>query len=349
MPSQQERLPLRQGGRTLTAKEVTLMDELLDALPAVCDVVVIGGGAAGLNGALMLARSRRSVVVLDAGNPRNAPAGGVHGLLGHDGIPPAELLERGRDEVRRYGGQVVTGEVTTATRDPDGFVVALADGRAVRARRLLVAAGLVDELPEVPGLRELWGHDVLHCPYCHGWEVRDKAIGVLATGPRAMHLASLFRQLSDDIVYFSHTSPPAEEQAEELAALGIRVVDGNVACLDVVDDRLAGVRLAGGTVVRREALVVMPRMVARAAFLTGLGLRPTPHPSGLGDHIATDATGRTEVPGVWAAGNVTDLAAQVGASAASGALAAAQINADLVAEDTRAAVDRRRAATLATG
>jgi thioredoxin reductase len=316
------------------------MSELMN----VYDVVVIGGGAAGLNGALMLARSRRSVVVLDAGVPRNAPADGVHGLLGHDGIAPAELVERGRAEVRRYGGHIVSGDVVAATREADQFRVTLADAREVRARRVLIASGLVDELPDVPGVRELWGRDVLHCPYCHGWEVRDKAIGVLATGPRAMHQASLFRQLSDDIVFFSHTAPPTEEQAEELAALGIRVVDGKVRSLDIEGDRLAGVRLADGTVVKLDALVVMPWMVARASSLTDLGLRPTVHPSGLGEHIPTDSSGRTDVPGVWAAGNVTDLAAQVGASAAAGAFAATQINADLVAEDTRSAVELHRAA-----
>ncbi|HWM07298.1 MAG TPA: NAD(P)/FAD-dependent oxidoreductase, partial [Actinophytocola sp.] len=155
------------------------------------DVVVLGGGAAGLSGALMLARSRRSVLVIDAGSPRNAPAEGVHGLLGHDGIAPAELLERGRAEVRGYGGQVVTGEVVTAAREDAGFRLTLADGGSVRARRLLVATGLVDELPAVAGLRERWGRDVVHCPYCHGWEVRARVIAVLATGPMSVHQALL--------------------------------------------------------------------------------------------------------------------------------------------------------------
>ena len=314
------------------------MDDLMDAY----DVVVVGGGAAGLNGALLLGRSRRSVAVVDAGAPRNGPAEAVHGLLGHEAIPPGALLERGRAEVRHYGGHIVPGSVATATRDDDGFVVVLSEGAVVRARRLLIATGLVDELPDVPGLRELWGRDVLHCPYCHGWEARDKAIGVLATGARSMHQVLLFRQLSDDVVYFSHVAPPDPQQVEQLAARNIRVVDGRVAALELVDDRLAGVRLADGTVVERDALVVMSRMVARASFLADLGLQVTEHPSGLGEHIPIDATGRTAVPGVWAAGNVTDIAAQVGASAAAGAFAAAQINADLVEEETRAAVERYR-------
>jgi thioredoxin reductase len=314
------------------------------------DVVVIGGGAAGLNGALMLARARRSVVVVDAGEPRNAPADAVHGLLARDGTPPAELLARGRAEVEAYGGEIRAGEVETAARDGDGFAVRLADGTTLRTRRLLVTTGLVDELPEVPGLRERWGHDVVHCPYCHGWEMRDRAIGVLATGPMAVHQALLFRQLSGDVTFFSHTGPALDaEQAEQFAARGIAVVPGAVGAVEVDDDRIAGVRLADGTLVAREVLVVGPRMVARAGFLSALGLRPVDHPSGMGQHVPADPTGRTDVPGVWVAGNVTDLSAQVGAAAAAGALAAAHINADLVAEDTRSAVAAYRAEAASRG
>ncbi|WP_202919384.1 NAD(P)/FAD-dependent oxidoreductase [Saccharothrix deserti] len=313
---------------------VTVTDQLDDSY----DVVVVGGGAAGLSGALMLARSRRSVVVIDAGEPRNAPAAEVHGLLARDGTPPTELLARGRAEVRGYGGHVVPGDVDAVVRGRTGFAVALTDGRTVRARRLLVATGLVDELPDVPGLRDRWGRDVVHCPYCHGWEVRDQAIGVLARSPMSVHQALLFRQLSADVTFFSHTVPPTDEQAEQLAARGIKIVDGEVASLVVDDDRLVGVRLVDGTVVAREAVAVSARMVARAGFLATLGLRPAEHPSGMGEHIPADATGRADVPGVWLAGNVTDLTAQVGAAAAAGAAAGAQINADLIAEETRQAV-----------
>jgi thioredoxin reductase len=302
------------------------------------DVVVAGGGAAGLNGALMLARSRRSVVVIDAGSPRNAPAAGVHGFLSRDGIPPAELLERGRAEVRRYGGQVVTAEVGAVAPADHGFAVTLASGRMVRARRLLVATGLADELPDIAGLEARWGRDVVHCPYCHGWEVRDQAIGVLATGPLSVHQALLFRQLSADVAVFAHTGPQlAGEEAEQLAARGISVVDGEVASLEIARDRLMGVRLSDGRVISRQVLAVSPRMVARAGFLAALGLRPAPHPSGAGEYIPADAAGQTDVPGVWVAGNVTDLMAQVGDAAAAGAVAGARINADLVAEEAREA------------
>lgn len=145
------------------------------------DVVVIGGGPAGLNGAMMLARSLRSVVVVDSGLPRNAPATAAHGLFARDGVAPAELLATGREEVRRYGGTVVDGEVVGARRTDDGFTVTLADDTTLDARRLLVTTGLVDVLPEIPGLAQGWGADVVHCPYCHGYEVRDRPIAVLGT------------------------------------------------------------------------------------------------------------------------------------------------------------------------
>ncbi|MET8428623.1 NAD(P)/FAD-dependent oxidoreductase [Nocardia sp. NPDC004860] len=321
---------------------------MTDQLNSSYDVVVVGGGAAGLNGALMLARARRSVVVIDAGSPRNAPADGVHGLFAREGVPPAELLARGREEVRGYGGHVVPGEVIGIVRDGEEFVVTLADGRSVRARRLLVTSGLVDELPDIAGLRERWGRDVIHCPYCHGWEVRDRPIGVLGLGPMGIHLALLFRQWSDDVVYFAHTNtPPTEEESEQLAARGIRVITGEVTAVEIAADQISGVRLADDTIIPREILAAPTRMVARAAFLAALGLTPTSHPSGAGEYIPADPTGRTETPGIWAAGNVTDISAQVGNSAAAGAMAGAHINADLVTEETRLAVEAHRALATA--
>jgi thioredoxin reductase len=313
-----------------------MSDQVKDAY----DAVVVGGGAAGLNGALMLARSRRDVLVIDAGRPRNAPADRVHGLLGREGMPPGELLGRGRAEVRQYGGHIMTGEVVSVE---DGFVVVLRDGRRIGAKRILVTTGLVDELPDVPGLRERWGRDVVHCPYCHGWEVRDQPIGVLATGPASVHHALLFRQLSDDVMFFLDRRPElSDEQAEQLAARGITLVTGAVDRLEIKDDKITGVRLASGSLIPRRVVAVASRMVARGGFLESLGLEAVPHPSGMGEHIPADPTGRTEVPGVWAAGNVTDLSAQVGSAAAAGALAAAQINMDLVTEETRLAVAAAR-------
>ncbi|MFY1703465.1 FAD-dependent oxidoreductase [Micromonospora sp. WMMA1923] len=317
------------------------------------DVVVIGGGAAGLSGALALGRSRRSVLVVDDGTPRNATAGRMQNVLTNDGVPPAELSATGRAEVARYGVEVVDATVVSAVRsDPPtggiGFTVALADGRSVAARRLLLTTGLVDELPEVVGLAGRWGRDVLHCPYCHGWEVRDSAVGILATGPTAAHQALLFRQLTDDVVLFTHTGPAlSPTDAERLAARGVTVVTGEVTEVVVTDDRLTGVRLASGEVVARQALAVTPRLRARADLLAGLGLAPEEFEVAgtvFGDRVPADPRGATALPGVWVAGNVTDPVATVTVAIAAGTTVGGQLNADLVTEDTDRAVARRNAA-----
>ncbi|MEV0263722.1 NAD(P)/FAD-dependent oxidoreductase [Streptomyces sp. NPDC050617] len=309
------------------------------------DVVVVGGGTAGLSGALTLARARRSVLVVDAGEPRNAPAAAAHGLLSRDGVAPLELLRAGRDEVAGYGGELRSARVTAARRTEKGFAVVTDGGKVYGARRLLVTTGLVDELPPVPGLRERWGRDVLHCPYCHGWEVRDTPIGVLGTSAASVHQALLFHQWSRKITLFLHTGPePGEEQWERLAALGIEVVEGEVAGLDVTDDALTGVRLASGPRVPVRALAVAPRLAARGEFLSGLGIGTAEHPTGMGTYVPSDASGATDVPGVWAAGNVTDPMGSVPMAQAGGMTAAAAINADLVNADADEAVARRRAA-----
>jgi thioredoxin reductase len=310
------------------------------------DVLVVGGGVAGLSGALTLARARRSVLVVDSGEPRNAPAAAAHGLLSRDGMPPLELLRVGREEVVGYGGQIVSDRAVSARRVEGGFVVAAGSGRSFRARRLLVTTGLVDELPDVPGLRERWGRDVLHCPYCHGWEVRDTPIGVLGGSPASVHQALLFRQWSPQVTLFLHTGADlAEDQWERLAACGISVVDGEVTGLTVVEDRLTGVRLASGRQVPVAALAVAPRFVARGELLSSLGLGPMEHPMGVGAYVPSDASGLTEVAGVWVAGNVTDLMGGIAAAQAAGTQAAAAINADLVNADADAAVARRRSAS----
>jgi thioredoxin reductase len=316
--------------------------------------VVIGGGAAGLNGALMLARSCRSVVVIDSGSPRNAPAEAVHGFIVLDGTPPPEILRRGREQVRQYGGRVVFGEaasVKPAAPSTDGdlrFTVTLADGRSVSARRVLVATGLRDVLPEVPGLAEHWGRGVVHCPYCHGWEVRDEPIGILATGPASIGHAFLFRQLTEDLVFFVQGADLDEDTRARFAARDIRIVGTLVQ--EVVSDgdgTLAGVRLADGQVVARRVLAVATRMEARTEGLEDLRLPVQDLPGTMGRGFASGMAGTTEVPGVWVAGNATDLAAQVGAAAAAGALAGAHINSVLATADTDAALTSAQGETPA--
>lgn len=230
------------------------------------DVVIIGGGAAGLSAALVLGRALRRVAVVDAGSPRNAPAAHMHGYLSRDGMPPAELLAAGRAEASRYGVELVSGTVAAVER---GFAVRLASGEAMTARRLLVATGVGDELPDVPGVRDRWGRDLLHCPYCHGWEVRDQPLGLLAGLPGSVQHVLLIRQWSDDIVFFAHTYELTDEETGRLEARGIRIQPGVVERLVVDDDRLAGVELAGGRVVPRAAVFVRPGNRPHADGLLG--------------------------------------------------------------------------------
>ena len=299
------------------------------------DVVVVGGGAAGLSAALVLGRARRRVAVVDAGAPRNAPAAHMHGFLSRDGMPPADLLAAGRAEVSAYGVEVVEDEVLGI--EP-GFSVRLAGGRVLRARRILLATGVRDELPDIPGARQRWGRDLLHCPYCHGWEVRDRSIGVLATQPGAVEHALLVRQWSDDVVFFPHSSALTAGERDRLRARGIPVVPGEVTRLVVESDRLTGVELADGRVVPRTAVFIRPRGVP-----SGDGL-----PAQLGcetdasGNVRVDATGATSASGVWAAGNLVDPRAQVIAAAGAGNTAAIAINAHLVQEDVERAVDAQR-------
>ena len=301
------------------------------------DVVVVGGGAAGLGAAVALARSLRSVIVIDAGEPRNAPAEGVHNLLGREGIAPADLASAGRAEAEGYGAEIRSGEVTTARRTDGGFAVDLADGTTLSTRRLVLATGLVDELPDLPGLRAGWGHSVLHCPYCHGYEVRGQRIGILGTNQNAIHQAMLFRQLSSAVTVFRHQMPdPGEEAWQQLAALDVDVVEDAVREVRTVDGADPVVILADGTEHPLDALVVAPHFRARTDLYAQLGGTATEHP--LGEFIESEMMGRTEVEGVWVAGNAGDLAAMVAMSSAAGVAAGAAVNADLVMEDVRSAV-----------
>ncbi|WP_101789517.1 NAD(P)/FAD-dependent oxidoreductase [Nonomuraea indica] len=330
------------------------------------DVVVVGAGAAGLNAALVLGRARRRVAVIDAGEPRNAPAAHMHGFLSRDGLPPATLLELGRAEVARYGVRLVRDRVEridprprpedgaegalddglgsgrTAEAGP-GYHVRLTGGSVLRARRVLVATGLRDELPGIPGVRERWGRDVLHCPYCHAYEVRDQPLAVLGTHPGAVHQALLLRQWSDDVVFFPHALDLTADDRERLAARGLSVVEGQVERLVVDGDRLRGVGLADGRVVPRDAAFLFPRMVPHDELLAGLGCARDDN-----GWVTTDRAGRTSVSGVWAAGNVVDPRAQVVAAAGMGSAAAFAINTDLLEEDVERAVGRHRATAAVT-
>jgi len=302
------------------------------------EVVVIGGGAAGLSAALVLGRARRRTLVIDAGEPRNAPAAHMQGYLSRDGMSPAEFLALGREEIARYGVDLVRDRAVDVTKGED-FAVALASGETVHARRLVIATGLKDELPTVPGVAERFGRDVIHCPYCHGWEVRDQAFGVLATTPMSVHQALIVSQWSKDVTLFLHTVAESELTADDLrrlAAAGVDVVPGEVAELVVDDDRLTGARLTDGTTHPREAVFVAPRAIPQTGLLEKLGaeLQETP----FGAYPVVDPTGLTTVPGVWAVGNAMGFAEQVVNAASAGYRAGATINGELLMTDLDAVV-----------
>ena len=301
------------------------------------DVIVIGGGAAGLSAALVLARARRRVLVVDAGEPRNAPAAQVHGFLSRDGTPPADLLRAGRAEVERYGGHIVRAQAIDIRFTSSGSLEAvLDDGTRPTARRMLVATGLRDELPNLPGIRDRFGRDVLHCPYCHGYEVRDRRLGVIGGSANSLHQVQLVRQWAADVVFFPAGTVLTAEQREQLVARAIGIVDGDVTGLVVEGDALTGVEVDGARVVRREALFVAPRFRPNTGLLTRLGCAADDN-----GWVAAEGE-RTSVPGVWLAGNVGNPRAQVITAAGEGSAAANALHADLVDEDVRDEVTRFR-------
>lgn len=312
------------------------------------DAVIVGGGAAGLSAALVLGRARRRVAVVDAGQPRNAPAAHMQGFLGSDGLPPSELLARGRAEAAGYGVEQIAGTVAGITRTDSvtrtshpasghRFTITLADGAGLEARAVLVTTGLRDEVPDIPGVRERWGRDLLHCPYCHGWEVRDQPLGVLAGGRTSIEEtlahAHIIRQWSHDVVLFANGAALTAAQREQLVARAIGVVDEPVVSLAVDADQLSGVVVEGGRIVPRTAVFVRPQFVPNDTLLVDLGC--TVRDNGW---VQVDPSGATTVPGVWAAGNATNPRAQVITAAGEGSAAAIAINNALVDQDVASGV-----------
>ncbi|GAA1823167.1 NAD(P)/FAD-dependent oxidoreductase [Agromyces salentinus] len=315
------------------------------------DVIIAGGGSAGLSAALMLGRSRRRVLVVDEGRPRNRFAGHMHGVIGRDHTSPLDLLADARAELGRYDGvELREGRIAAASviEDPEpdaaadradrGIEIVLGDGTRHLARRLLVASGVRDELPAIAGLAEQWGRSAFICPYCDGWEHRDERIGVLATSAMNVHQAQLMRQLSPDVTFFGHGIELPGADRAGLAARGIRVEERAVVeVLADAEGRLTGIRLEDGTEVAIDALFVGPRQVPNDDLLRALGAERAVHPMG-GEFVAVDPMGRTSVPGVWGAGNVTDPRSSVPFAMSAGNAAGAAINADLVAAEVAAAV-----------
>jgi thioredoxin reductase len=297
------------------------------------DVAIIGGGAAGLSAAQALGRSRRSVVVIDAGEPRNAPAAAMHNFLSRDGMNPLELLKEGRGELVKYGVEVIKTRALDSRHSDAGFTITLGNGTEVSARRLILATGLKDQLPDIAGLAENWGNDVLHCPYCHGWEVKDLRLGVVDSA-MAMHQSQMFTQWSNNVTLFKDPNKVlAAEELEQLEALGVEVVEAVVTAVLGEAGSVQGVELSDGTQREIDALVIMPNFDVDVSCVKSLGLVTQEHVSGLGRHVPVDDGGQTEVPGLWLAGNVANPMAQVIMAAADGLGMGLRVNADLMQEE----------------
>jgi thioredoxin reductase len=299
------------------------------------DCVVVGGGAAGLSAALVLGRARRRTLVVDDGQQSNLAAAGIGGLLGHDGRPPAELYEMGRRELTAYPSvEVRTGVVVEGVRDGDEFVLGLGDGSDERTRRVLLATGMQYRAPEIPGLPELLGRSVFHCPFCHGWEFRDQPLAVLARGERAAHSALLLRGWSDDIVLL--TDGPADLSADHrarLASADVSIDERPVAELVTDNGDLVAVAFTDGTRLRRRGLLVMTTLHQRSSLVDQLGAAQGNATPVVADPLDVDALLRTTSVGVFAAGDVSAPMPQVAAAVAAGSLAATAVVQSLLADD----------------
>lgn len=320
------------------------------------DAIVIGGSAAGLSSAQALGRSLRRTLVIDAAQPRNRFAHQMHNVLGLDGTPPRELVARGRAEAEAYGvefreatvcavrnidapGAEAAAAAAADAATPGALLeVELEGGERVRARGIVLATGVTDELPAIPGLAERWGTSVLHCPYCHGWEVRGQRLAVITTSPMGLHQAKLIRQWSDHVTVFTaglvdETGASVLDADTErlLRSRGVQLVAEPVVEAIGVGAQLTAVRTADGREYPLDAAFTAGTLRPHDGFVAHLDLARTD--TIVGSFLEVDMMQRTSHPRIWAAGNVTNPMATVPASMATGMMAGAAVNAILVDED----------------
>jgi thioredoxin reductase len=300
------------------------------------DAIIVGGGPAGLAAALTLGRSRRRVLLLDAGQGRNAPAAAVHNLLTHDGTPPAQLRRIGREQLAHYPGvQLREATVDDAVAlSGEGFRLQLRGADSVTARRLVLATGLVDQLPAIDGLAPLWGRSAFHCPYCHGFEVSDQRLAVLGAGPERVRLALKLTRFTGDLVLCSNGEPLAHDLAQLLAGYGVQVRSEAVVRFEGGGGRLKRIVLERGSPLERDAVFIPTALRQRSQLAGRLGCRLLPDGC-----VEVDEFARTSVPGVYAAGDMAHRAtlampfAAVSWASASGTLAGAMLDQDLIGAD----------------
>lgn len=292
------------------------------------EVAIIGGGPAGLSAALTLGRARRKLLLADDGGYRNRPTHRSHGFLTRDGAPPDEIIRIGREQLEPLDVSFYDGRVTDISRGSDLFTLTLSDGSQERASRVILASGVRDELPALPGLRERWGRSVFHCPYCHGWEVRGAPLALLGRGKDAFQLCSLLLGWSDDLILFSNgPSLLDDDERRRIERKGITICEEPIDRLTGNDGQLEAVVLASGESVARHALFLKPSQRANTALAVTLGCEVDD--SG---HVDASPAGRTAVDGFFVAGDAGPCVQQVIAAAASGATAALAVNDDLLKE-----------------
>jgi len=279
------------------------------------EVIVIGGSYAGLSAALQLARGRRRVLVIDAGRRRNRNAAHAHGFLGQDGRDPADIAAKGRAEVLAYPtARWIETSAESVSRVDDGFAVTVATGELLVAERLILALGVIDELPDVPGVAERWGQSIFHCPYCHGYELGEGNIGVVATTPLSVHQAMMLPDWGKT-TYFTHGFEPTPEERAALERRGVKIEPSPV----VRVENRATVRLADDRALSFAGLFLVPRNRIAGRIVADLGLETEEAPTG--SIIKTDMMKTTSVPGVFACGDAAMAAGSVAFAVADGARA----------------------------
>ncbi|MCT7658381.1 NAD(P)/FAD-dependent oxidoreductase [Mycobacterium deserti] len=298
------------------------------------ECAVVGAGAAGLSAALVLGRARRRTVVIDADQQSNRASSGIGGLLGFDQRPPAELYAAGRDELSSYPSvEYRRASVEVGRRVDNGFELEVDDGEVIHARRVLLATGMQYCPPEIPGLTELWGTSVFQCPFCHGWEMRDKRLAALAAGEEAVHSTLMLRGWTDDVVSLTdgHSQLSSEDE-DALRTAGVTIDDRRVVELIGEEGQLTAIAFADGTRLERDGLLVEAPLKQRSPLAEQLGASCTPGPLAA-DAISVDQIHRTEAGGVFAAGDVCTEQPHLAGAIAAGAQAAMIIVQSLLADE----------------
>lgn len=295
------------------------------------DVIIVGGSFAGLSAAMQLARARRRIVLIDGGQPRNRFAAHSHGFLGQDGKAPHDIVQQAREQLAQYPSvRFVDGDAVNAGGESGRFEVLMADGQPLRAKRLILATGLRDELPGVPGLQERWGQTVLHCPYCHGYETADRPLGVMAAHPMSAHQAVLLPDWGPTTYFTQGQFEPDAEQAALMAKRGVRIERSPIVELMGASPRLDAVKLADGRRLAIHALFVASKthMASPLAMQLGCAFNDGP----LGPIIGVDDLRQTSVPGVFAAGDAAIPMSNATLASASGVMAGVCAHRSLVME-----------------